>query len=196
MPGIPTRRLNVPLNPGFWPQDGLHIPQQTGMPAVAAANIATKRDFFGMTLSFVAMGHGLFTTTEQVPAYGDFWCRSMSAFSPTANGSDDPAIAQPFAEITLTDLKSGYNFFNPYVWFGFLSGVAPAETLGGNPGTDYNDPEFSGIPRSELPMSYCFTRNSVIQITARRVALAGEDPDPVDLYFLLDGWLEYEYASG
>jgi hypothetical protein len=187
------------LEAGQWPQDTLHPPVQSGMPQIAHANLRLKREAFVVAAKLLQVNYGTYVTSVSIPPIGDFWCRGISAWCPTfVLAQADADLYQPYAQVQIADSRTGYQFFQPYIWFSMLVGVAPAFTVAGlNVFPDPSENVWNPQSSSDLTHSHCFTRNSNIVITVTRPLIAGfANPDFVDLYFRFNGWLEYANASG
>lgn len=195
MPRVTTNPQQK-LQRGQWPQDTLNPPVLSNMPPVSSGNLLVRRESFAMAAKFLQVGYGIFQTVIQIPAYGDFWCRSIAGYSPVV-AAGSLAGLQPFAYVQVTDTRTNYKFFEPHIAFPCLVGSGPQFTIPGLPAGLSTQTVFNGHATSDLPQPYCFTRNSSILISINRTNIGGS-PGTVlmDFYFSFGGWLEYTNASG
>lgn len=184
-----------PLNPGDWPQDNLRPPVVPGMLSrLDRRNVLNvRREYYSLTGKVtLAISSSSFPKqapiTLNVPAYGDFWINSIACYI-TASGNN-ATNSMPLAKFRMTDVRSNYTFFDPYMWIGAFTGMAPAIALGIS---NDDTPLYSPVTRSALPLPYCVTRNNALLCDLEMIT--GTTPRINTTYYLvLDGWLEYENA--
>lgn len=192
-PGISP--LPIQLNPGTWPQDNLQTPQVPGMVSrLDRRNVAnTQREYFSLTGNVVLqIGSPTVPSSAsfnmQVPAYGDFWMKSIALYVDTTGTNFTSAI--PLARLSLVDIRCSYSFFRPYIVAGALAGIAPDVAVGQSADVALG---YTPVARSDIPIPYCITRNNALQATITLVDIVNRVN--THFYLICDGWLEYQYAS-
>lgn len=181
----------VPLDPGDWPQDNLRVPDTSSGLRIEQNNFQiTKRDPYCITGSISVAQNATGVINFDVSQAGDFWCTSIAIFSRVTT----PYSLQPWARMTMEDVRTGYKFFRPYTWVNVFNGIAQAGIVGETTPA-FDATVFSPIPRTGLPTPYMFIRGGNILISLSRPTQGAEPADTVTYYICLDGWLEYENAS-
>lgn len=182
------------LRAGAWPQDNLNrLKDLASIPVDKRNSDVVSRDYYGVTGSsgFIAPGTTV-TRTVNVGQDGDFWLNSMSFWAmPTTGGQFDVPV--PWGTIQIVDNSSGYSLFSPNVRLSFLSGVIPLQSDPLAANTTANRMLQRPYIRTTLPQPYPLLRDSSFTITMRIDTTGAVNNN--NIFFILDGWKEYQYAA-
>jgi hypothetical protein len=176
---------NVALPKIDWPQDTPYRPSGWGKltPIETINQQSVRREYFSYTGVISSISYNGLPRLLQIPLFkdGDFWCTAVRAFQVRTDPATNIVANTLYADFSMKDSITGYNFFTPSINVHFLSiPTAPA----------------SGLPASFVqwwPEPYCFLRGGNIQLQLTPFSSAGTNT--YDCYFALDGWKEYEHAA-
>lgn len=181
------------LKAGLWPQDNLQrLKSHSGVPVDERNRKVISRDFYGLTGNTAVLSPGdTESVTVQIGQDGDFWLNSMS-FWGISDDPDDFDLPVAWGTVQIVDNSSDYKLFQPNVRLSVISGIIPLQTdpLTGN--TTPNAFLQRAYIRSTIPQPYPMLRDSSMTVT---IALDLNSINPRQIFFVLDGWKEFEYAS-
>ena len=180
-----TRNFGVPLPPTNWPQDALVVPDGYGLLSdIDEVNKkGVRQEYFCLAGNTPFLSYGQRALLNlNAPEAGDFWIASICWFAVRDTAGFLLATTVVDADITLTDMQTGYQFFSPSAPLTLFRCLG---SLGDQAG---------GRFRQILEEPYCLRRQSGLSLLVQMQTLT-TNLSTHSIFFTFDGWIEYKNAS-